>query len=69
MLPLGALALGQDRSFGSHGRSCFFQDHAHALERRAGADDVIQDDNLLSLQQAAVFLVQDEDLGLAGSNR
>jgi hypothetical protein len=46
--PFGAVALGQDGGLGNDARSCFLQDHAHPLQGRTGADDIIEDDRLFA---------------------
>ena len=63
--PLRALALGEDGGLGGHFRAGFIHDHAHPLQRGAGADHVVHDDDFLTLDRRAVLLVEDQRLRFA----
>jgi hypothetical protein len=47
-------------------RASLVEDHPHPLQGRAGADDVVQDDDLLPLHHLDIFFIQYQGLRLTG---
>ena len=67
--PLSAFTFGQNRRFAHRLRTNFFHQQAHSLERRSGADDIVQQDNPLAFQDLLVFFINIQRLRLPGGDR
>ncbi len=68
VIPLGALAFGQDCRLADNFGPGLFHNHLHTLQGRAGADHVIHEDCFFIVDQFLVFFVHDQGLRLAGGD-
>ena len=58
-MPLGAVALGEDGGFRHDIGAGLVHDQAHALQRAASGNHIIEDGDALAGDQAAVFFVKE----------
>jgi hypothetical protein len=65
-LDLIRVALGEDGRFGGHATAGLAHDVSHAVERAAGRDHVVDEDDVLPLDKSAILLVEMEGLGMTG---